>query len=67
MLRRQRGKCALCRKQVETATRRRNFSVDHCHETGRIRGILCQRCNQILALANDDVRFLRRCIDYLSA
>lgn len=40
-------------------------SVDHCHNSGRIRGILCARCNGALGLMDDDTSRLRAAIDYL--
>ena len=39
--------------------------VDHCHETGRVRGLLCHRCNRCLGLLSDEVTVLRNMIKYL--
>lgn len=39
--------------------------VDHCHKTGRIRGLLCHNCNRALGLLQDDVGVLRKAIGYL--
>lgn len=52
----QNGVCAVC-FQVETAIRRgtvKSLDVDHDHETGRIRGLLCSACNTALGLLKDD-------------
>src|SRR5216684_4763704 len=38
----QQGKCAICQKSIE---RRWQSHTDHCHITGRVRGILCHHCN----------------------
>jgi hypothetical protein len=44
------------------------LSVDHCHETGIVRGLLCQPCNRdVLGHARDDTEFFERCIEYLNS
>lgn len=63
----QRGVCAIC-QQPETITRNgkpRWLAVDHCHGSGKIRGLLCGRCNPMIGYANDDVAILRAAIAYL--
>lgn len=42
-----------------------HLAVDHNHETGEVRGLLCLKCNRILGLADDDPEVLRRLADYL--
>ena len=68
MLCAQEGKCAAC-GQGETMLGRsgvvRSLSVDHCHKTGHVRGLLCDRCNNILGRAKDDVGVLRRLASYI--
>lgn len=44
-----------------------NLVVDHCHTTGKIRGLLCHCCNRGLGLLKDDTEILQKAIDYLSA
>jgi hypothetical protein len=61
MLAMQKGKCAICEGQP----RARRLAVDHCHVTGRIRGLLCMRCNVALGLMGDDLKGLRRFEKYL--
>ncbi|MGW5421011.1 endonuclease domain-containing protein [Streptomyces sp. NPDC003943] len=39
--------------------------VDHCHETGRVRGVLCFNCNSAIGKLGDDPDVLRRAIAYL--
>jgi hypothetical protein len=47
MLRAQQGLCAICR---HPARGRRRLDVDHCHETGHVRGLLCSSCNGFLGV-----------------
>lgn len=56
------GRCAICGGRP----RKYNLSVDHCHQTGEIRGLLCSKCNhKLLGSANDNPERLRRAADYL--
>lgn len=57
----QNGVCAICGKHPKT----RNLSVDHDHNTGKIRGLLCYSCNYAIGIMRDDVDRLRRAADYL--
>jgi len=56
------GLCAACR-QPESMKRR--LSVDHDHETGAVRGLLCNACNRAIGLAKDDPARLEGCAAYL--
>lgn len=56
------GGCAIC----EATPRSKRLAVDHDHQTGLIRGLLCERCNhQVLGAAKEDVNVLKRAIRYL--
>lgn len=59
---RQDGACGGCQRQF-TAERRPN--VDHCHDSGKVRGLLCHPCNVGLGQLGDDAEGLRRLIKYL--
>ena len=63
MLAVQGGCCAVC--GVEQTTDGRAFRVDHDHETGRVRGLLCHSCNVAIGLLKDDVVVLAQAIAYL--
>lgn len=45
----------------------RDLAVDHDHETGLVRGLLCRRCNQAIGLLNEDRNLLQRMIGYISS
>ena len=57
------GVCAICQKPEPVY---RHLPVDHCHATGKIRGLLCSHCNKAIGSFGDDVSVLQRAIDYLS-
>lgn len=43
-----------------------HLAVDHCHNTGKIRGMLCTNCNNGLGRFKDNIHFLKNAIDYLT-
>lgn len=53
--------CAIC-----CGTTERALHVDHCHNSGLVRGLLCSNCNTLLGLAQEDIAILARAIEYLS-
>lgn len=63
------GVCAIC-KQEETAKDPRSglvrkLSIDHCHQTGLIRELLCSRCNMMIGMARDNPEALINAAEYL--
>ena len=46
--------------------RRREYAIDHNHDTGAFRGILCLKCNSLLGMASDSVSVLKAAIEYLT-
>lgn len=58
------SKCAICKLDVKD--HRRALNVDHCHETGRVRGLLCDDCNIALGKFKDDISSLLRAAEYLA-
>lgn len=63
----QRGCCAICGQpeSVKWKGKVRVLSVDHNHETGQVRALLCHACNNMLGCARDNVGRLRAGIAYL--
>jgi hypothetical protein len=61
MLIAQNNLCAIC-NQSQT---RRNLAVDHCHQTNRVRGLLCDKCNLALGMINDDLNIVESIKRYL--
>jgi hypothetical protein len=60
----QEGRCYICRRGTGA---RKRLSVDHCHKTGVVRGLLDTGCNKwVLGLLRDDTEALQRAIDYLN-
>jgi hypothetical protein len=55
--------CAVC--GISAPETQRFFTVDHCHETGDIRGILCVHCNAMLGQAKDSIDILLSGVEYL--
>lgn len=63
----QQYKCKLCTKPFEmySPESKRQFTVDHCHTSGKIRGLLCHHCNLGLGMFKDNTEVLRKAIQYL--
>lgn len=71
MLENQNYVCAICKKPEIVLWKRRNeikpLCIDHCHETGKIRGLLCARCNSGLGQFQDSIEVMESGIKYLKA
>ena len=70
MVKSQKGRCAICgrKQQQERLKHNRNrdaLCVDHSHSTGKIRGLLCVKCNQGIGCFGEDVGRMRAAIEYL--
>ena len=70
ILDKQDGKCAICKVVAEEDHLKINDTIkrlylDHCHETGKVRGILCAHCNSVLGYAKDNITVLKNAINYL--
>lgn len=64
MLRLQNGKCKIC-GNLKGSNFHDYLSVDHCHKSGKIRGLLCGQCNVGLGSFRDNTKFLNLAINYL--
>lgn len=64
MVTKQDGCCAIC-KTFEPLTRTGVWPIDHCHETGRVRALLCNSCNLGLGAFRDDPDRLRAAAEYV--
>ena len=54
------GRCAIC-----ATTACESLHLDHCRQTGKVRGLLCRRCKHMLRNAGDDARLLRIAAEYV--
>jgi len=63
MLKEQNNLCAICGKTELSYNRK--LAVDHDHKTGKVRALLCMKCNHVLGNANDDINVLKNAILYL--
>lgn len=64
LLSNQGGVCAICKKARVSKTHPR-LNVDHCHKTGRVRGLLCWMCNRGIGLLGDDRSIILAAAEYL--
>lgn len=65
------GKCEHCGRSVYADYKRYGVSIthcavpDHCHATGRIRGVLCRSCNKALGMLGDTEESIQRLLEYI--
>ena len=57
----QEGRCGICKKVKDE-----NLCVDHDHETGVVRGLLCTKCNKAIGLLGDSREGVQDALDYLT-
>ena len=62
MLHKQNNSCKICKTTCKTG---KMLAVDHNHQTGNIRGLLCAYCNRALGLLHDDIHLFEESIKYL--
>jgi hypothetical protein len=65
-VKRQHGRCVICRRKPDGKGRNGILHVDHCHRTGRFRALLCRNCNSGLGSFGDDRKRLAAAIKYLA-
>lgn len=54
--------CNICNNEFKSDKYKR---IDHNHITGKVRGLLCPKCNFLLGMCNDDIKILKSAISYL--
>ena len=68
-LEKQNNACAICKELLPDLlvyeNRRRGYAIDHNHDSGEFRGILCTHCNTLLGMAKDNEEILLAAVDYL--
>jgi len=66
LLTKQKGKCAVCQCKPKHKCKQQSYlCIDHCHKTGKVRGLLCQVCNKALGMLKDDPQLLKTALNYL--
>lgn len=69
LLDKQEGNCAICGKHSSSVFTKGKegfeLCVDHCHDTGKVRGLLCENCNTGIGKLNDSIDLLQKAMNYL--
>jgi hypothetical protein len=64
LIEKQNNKCAICGKEGDL--QKTSLVIDHNHETGKVRSLLCQSCNTAIGLFHDDIQTLNQAVVYLT-
>ena len=59
----QEGRCAACYKHQSELEKA--LAVDHCHQSKKVRGLLCSNCNSALGMSHDSIKTLLNLVKYL--
>ena len=65
MLKYQYNKCKICLKEFMPANKRGNYCIDHDHATGKVRGLLCRKCNLAIGALSENAFIFARAVAYL--
>lgn len=60
MLENQKNECEICKTSLLNG-----YHIDHCHKTNKVRGLLCQKCNQAIGLLKEDESLFFRAAQYI--
>lgn len=60
MLKQQSYSCHICEADIKS-----NYHIDHCHKSGKVRSLLCPRCNQAIGLFDENKSRLQKAADYI--
>ncbi len=63
LVKKQKNRCSIC-KEIQV---KNQFHVDHNHKTGKVRGLLCGKCNRGIGMLREDIRILENAIAYLQS
>ena len=63
MFEQQKGCCAICNNHQSSLNR--SLDIDHCHTTGKVRGLLCNKCNRGLGYFKDNIESIKKLLEYL--
>lgn len=60
MLEKQNNKCSICNIDIS-----KRYHIDHCHKSGKVRDLLCSKCNQAIGLFDEDNTKIQNAANYL--
>ena len=65
-MRHEQGYCCRICSRHESEVQHGRLCVDHCHDSGKVRGLLCKKCNSAIGLLGENCDILRAAIEYLN-
>lgn len=65
LLQEQNGCCAVCKTAATASKKSRRLCIDHDHDSGKVRGLVCDRCNMLLGKSTEMLDILKSAVQYL--
>lgn len=65
LIKKSKGECCICGVKFDNRNKYSGPFVDHNHKTGKVRSVICNRCNRLIGMAEENIDIFKNIINYL--